>query len=104
MELSMREIGRMINNMDLDMNHGLMVPIIKETISKAKNKVKVNTAGSMDKHMMENGLIIISMAMVYINGKMEEDMKANGTIILCMDKEYIHGKMVGNMMEIFRII
>ena len=90
--------------MDMDMNNGMMVPIIKETTLKERNKDKENIIGLMDKCMMENGSIIISMDMESIFGKMEENMKVNGMIIKCTDKEYIHGKMGENMMEILRII
>lgn len=42
MELSIREIGRMINSMGLESRHGLMEQYMRETIMRAKKTDKGN--------------------------------------------------------------
>lgn len=62
----MKVIGKMIFNMDKGMKNvfvyfitkGLIILVIKESIFKERNKVKVYIYGQMEVFLMECGLII----------------------------------------------
>lgn len=78
MDLNMKGNGKMIYNMVMELNHGLMDRNIQEHITKEKNKEKENINGLMVLIMMENGMIIKLLGMEHIIGQMVEDMSEIG--------------------------
>lgn len=58
MEQDMKEIGWMIYNMDLELNHGLIKQNLKDNINMEKKKGMVNMYGMINLFMSEIGVII----------------------------------------------
>ena len=54
-----KDIGKMINKMDMVKKFGLMVVYMKENIKMEKKMVQGNLNGVMEVYMKENFLIII---------------------------------------------
>ena len=77
----MKENGWMIYNMVKEMNHGLMAVNMRVNINKDKNMVMAHIIGPMEPHIVEIGVRIKSMVLVYINGLMEGNTLVIGLII-----------------------
>ena len=78
MELSMKDIGKKINNMVMDQKPGQMVPDMKANTFKEKNMGLEGLHGLMEVLIMDNSQKIISKEQASIIGLMEENMKALG--------------------------
>jgi hypothetical protein len=91
-------IGEKINNMDLVLKNGLMVPVIRVTTSKVKSMARASLCGQMVAPLMEIFLTIILKAEVSTNGLMAEFLTENGKTIKCKDMGLSLGPMAGNML------
>ena len=99
MGLYMKEIGKMIDNMEKEKKVGLMVPGMKAIMSMGKNMGKANFIGRMDRIMKENLLLIILMDLVLIFSEIKDVIKVPGLIIKLKEKVFFFFFMEGNMKE-----
>lgn len=104
LELSMKDIGKMICSMDRVYKYMRMEINIKECLNKAKEVDKALIILPMGQYIVENGSTAEYKEKEYANGKMVEDMKDHGWIIRSMDMVFILGLMVENIKEIIKMI
>jgi hypothetical protein len=95
----MKDTGKMIYKMVLELNLGVMGANLKVVIKKEWSMVVDYISGMMDQCMMVNGLKTKLAEKVFMCGQMVADTKVNGKTIICMEKEYTLGKMAESMKE-----
>ena len=64
----MKVNGKMIYNMAMELNNGLMALNMKEITFMERSQAKVSINGEMDLYIRENGWIIKSMEEEYTHG------------------------------------
>lgn len=96
---SMKEIGLMINSMDLAKNTGQTVLNTKETINSVKKMVMASFYGLINQVTAVTLSIIISMDTEDTDGPTGANIAGTGNAIRCMDKVYLHGLTVENMKD-----
>lgn len=89
----MKDIGKVICNMDLGQKYTKTEIGTRVCLNRAKEMVKVRTIYSMELYIKVNGLMDGSKVREYVNGKMEGDIKVHGQITKNMDMVSIHGQM-----------
>lgn len=67
----MKENGQMIYNMVKELKVGMINLDLKDNIKMEKKKDLENIIGQMDQYIMDNGVKINFLVMVYIHGLME---------------------------------
>ena len=68
MALNMKDIGKKINKMVMELNNGQMVVYMKVFIKMEKKIEQANTYGQMALNIMVSGVIMLSMVKEYIVG------------------------------------
>ena len=74
----MKGIGKMISNMEMDLNHGQMAPNMKDSTFQVKNMELEDLHGLMEVHFMVILLIITLKEKVNIIGQMAENLTVIG--------------------------
>lgn len=97
MALGMKESGKMINNMALELRDGLMELSTKVNTLKERNMGRANSFGQTRVLIMESSLITIYKEWAFTNGQMEGYITENGSITKCRGMGHSHGLMGGNM-------
>ena len=101
---TIKAIGLMINNMELEWNHGQMVLNMKESIEMAKKMAGESLPLLIQVIMKENSVRMRFVDMASIIGLMESTMRELGKRIKCMAKEFLFGKMARGMKGISSMI
>jgi hypothetical protein len=83
----MKELGNMIRSMDLELNNGMTVHIMREILKMGVKRAKVSYILQMDLHMKDSSVKMKLMGMGHINGVMVKCIQANGLITECMEKD-----------------
>lgn len=87
MEQSTMVIGLMINNMDMELNHGQMVLGTKENTLMERKKARVHSTLLMDLCLLVTLKVMRSTDSVLMNGLMERNTKVIGLITRCVGRE-----------------
>ena len=87
------ETGLKINNMDLELNNGLIIQNMKVITIWELNKVKEHSGGLKDLFTKVNLVKTLLMEKELINGLMEENTQDNGRIIKCTEKDSLNGQI-----------
>lgn len=96
-EPSMKDIGKMINNMERAKNNGQMVLNMKVNINMERKMVSVNSVGLINLAIVATSSITISMDKELIPGPTVEFLTVTGTTIKCMVQVLSLGLMVVDM-------
>lgn len=75
---NMKENGKMISNMVLDLKNGLIKADIKDIMSIQRRKATVDIIGPMETNSLENGTTMPLMAKVSMCGLTEESTVDSG--------------------------
>jgi len=99
MVANMKEVGKMISDMEKPLKGIPMVIAIMVILLKESLKVRVFILGQMEKSMMEPGLEDLNKVMVFGEGCLMTHILENGLNLKLMVMVFIHGKMVIVMRE-----
>ena len=86
----------MINNTDMVLNLGLMVPNTRDSTLKARKRATVNLPLPMDPNTKVNSVRMRYVVEEDILGLMASSMRENGLITKCTDKENLYGEIEKN--------
>lgn len=104
LERDMKDIGKMICNMDQVWSFTAMAINTKECLSKAGEMVKAFIRIQLVKSIQEGGLTVVLRDSGPVYGQMGKSMRGNGKIIKSTEVEFLHGLMEELMKEIIAMI
>jgi len=96
-EQNMKVTGTKTNNMDMVKKFGLMAPITKEVIFKARKMDRVHSTGLTGLHTLVNSKITILTGKELTHGLTNDNLPELGPITKCMDMVCLLGQTDENM-------